>query len=104
MKRRIATLAALALVATPSIASADPPPHVLRHADAPLAATLPALGTDVAAPDQQASRPAPAPQAGADGFDWGDAGIGAIAGSALAAFAIAGAAGLRGRPAGRLAA
>ena len=56
-------------------------------------------GTDVAAPDQQTpiaavvTRPAPRPVAG-DGFDWGDAAIGAAGGLALltivAGFGVAG--------------
>ena len=33
-----------------------------------------------------------------DDFDWADAGVGALAGTALAAFAMAGAVGLRRRP------
>jgi hypothetical protein len=115
VKRSIATLF-VALVAFPSAASAVPPDYVARHwappplvtpEPIPLAAHLPAKGTDVAAPDQQASKPGPAPvfaSGPADsGFDWADAGVGAIAGTALAAFAIAGAVGLRRRPAPRLA-
>ena len=127
MKRRIAALTA-ALVTFPAVAFADPPESVTGHwappplvvpdsADVP--SHLPALGTDVAAPDQQASKPAPsltvsakgtdvaAADAGVqpgltvstgDDFDWADAGVGALAGTALAAFAIAGAVGLRRRP------
>jgi hypothetical protein len=44
------------------------------------------LGTDVAAPDQQASRlPAsvPVPPSAGHGFDWGSAGIGAASGISL---------------------
>ena len=154
MKRRIAALTA-ALVAFPAVAFADPPESVTGHwappplvvpdsADVP--SHLPALGTDVAAPDQQASKPAPSLTVSAKGtdvaaadqqasksapsltvsakgtdvaaadqqasksapvaltvstgddFDWADAGVGALAGTALAAFAIAGAVGLRRRP------
>jgi len=131
MKRRIAALTA-ALVAFPAVAFADPPESVTGHwAPPPLVVPdsgsvpshLPALGTDVAAPDQQASKPAPALTVSAKGtdvaaadqqaskpgpvaltvstgddFDWSDAGVGALAGTALAAFAIAGAVGLRRRP------
>ena len=122
MKRCLAALA-VAFVAFPSVASAVPPDYIIKYsesADAP-ASHLPALGTDVAAadqqasapaapvsakgtdvaaPDQQASKPAPAPesQPAGDDFDWADAGVGALAGTALAAFAIAGAVGLRRRP------
>ena len=68
MKRRIAALTA-ALVTFPAVAFADPPESVTGHWRAaparPLptardaASHLPALGTDVAASDQQASKPAP---------------------------------------------
>ena len=104
MKRCIASLF-VALVAFPSAAFAIPPEHVRRHWEPPplvrsdsavRPSHLPALGTDVAAPDQQASKPAPAPVSSSDsGPDWADAGV--IAGAALAAFAIAGAVGLRRR-------
>ena len=110
MKRCIATLF-VALVAFPSAAAAVPPDYIRRHWEPPPlvhpesagpASHLPALGTDVAAPDQQASNPAPAPvSASSDsGLDLTDAG--AIAGAALAAFAIAGAVGLRRRRAAPL--
>ena len=131
MKRRIAALTA-ALVAFPAVAFADPPESVTGHwAPPPLVVSdsadvpshLPARGTDVAAPDQQASKPAPSLTVSAKGtdvaaadqqasksapvaltvstgddFDWADAGVGALAGTALAAFAIAGAVGVRRRP------
>ena len=123
MKRRIAALTA-ALVTFPAVAFAEPPESVTGHwAPPPLvvsdsadvASHLPALGTDVAASDQRASspprltcppghpsRPRPATSkpcpADRDDFDWGDAGVGALAGTALAAFAMAGAVGLRRRP------
>ncbi len=111
MKRCIATLF-VALVAIPSAASAMPPEHVRRHWEPPPlvhpesagpASHLPALGTDVAAPDQRASKPAPAPVSTSSdsGLDWGDAGL--IGGAALAAFAIAGAVGVRRRRAAPLA-
>ncbi len=76
-----------------------PPPLVLSDS-ADVASHLPALGTDVAASDQQASKPAPVALASSAGdeFDWADAGVGALAGTALAAFAMAGAVGLRRRP------
>ena len=111
MKRCIATLF-VALVAFPSAAFAIPPeqdrgypepPPLVRPGSAGLASHLPALGTDVAAPDQQASKPAPAPVSTSSdsGLDLADAGV--IAGAALAAFAIAGAVGLRRRRAAPLA-
>jgi len=127
MKRCIAALV-VAFVAFPSIASAVPPDYIIKYSESadappshlpakgtdvaavdqqasPPADPVSAKGTDVAAPDQQASKPAPAPAADpvADGFDWGDAAVGALAGTALAAFAIAGAVGLRRRPATRIA-
>ena len=97
-----------------------PPPLVVPDSGY-VPSHLPALGTDVAAPDQQASKPAPSLTVSAKGtdvaaadqqaskpvaltvstgddFDWSDAGVGALAGTALAAFAIAGAVGLRRRP------
>jgi MYXO-CTERM domain-containing protein len=107
VKRCIATLF-LALVAVPATASALPPESVHRHWAAPplvqrddagLPSYLPARGTDVAAWDQQASKPAPGPvpvtSSSDSGLDWADAGV--IGGAALAAFAIAGAVGLRRR-------
>ena len=106
MKRRIAALTA-ALVAFPAVAFADPPESVTGHwAPPPLVVPdsgyvpshLPALGTDVAAPDQQASKPVALTVSTGDDFDWAAAGVGALAGTALAAFAIAGAVGLRRRP------
>ena len=56
---------------------------------------LPAPGTDVAAPDQQESQAGPSPvsERGDDGLEWSDAAIGALAGTALAGLAIAGAVG-----------
>ena len=89
MKRLIAVVA-LAIFAFPSGAVAmridaprqdsPPAPRVAPH--------LPALGTDVAAPDQQSPvvSSAPVPVAGGSEFDWGDAGIGA--GGALAVLAL----------------
>ena len=114
MKRCIATLF-VALVAFPSAASAMPPENVHRHWSPPplvqpgtdeatyLPSQLPAKGTDVAAPDQQASKPgrAPVTTSSDGGFDAGDAGV--LAGAALAAFAIAGAVGIRRRRATPLA-
>jgi len=102
VKRFIAALF-VALIAFPSAALAvqdnlEPPPLVRPDGPA-LESHLPAQGTDVAAPDQQASPPASAlitePSEG--GFDWADAGIGAAGATALLGFAIAGAAGLRRR-------
>jgi hypothetical protein len=95
----------VALVAFPSVAFAMPPekagPPLVQPDDA-VPSHLPAQGTDVAAPDQQASKPGPAPvSSSADsGLDATDAGV--IAGAALAAFAIAGAVGLRRRRAAPL--
>jgi hypothetical protein len=86
MKVPIAALAvALAL---PAAASAADTPYPAPEGPVPVtgATRLPALGTDVAAPDQQAPnfpsqvtvyRPqSPTPRA-AGGFDWADAGVGA---------------------------
>lgn len=96
----------IALVAFPSAARSDPPDSVRHHwapvarADSPsIPSHLPARGTDVAAPDQQASQAGPSPVSdpGDDGLEWSDAGIGALAGTALAGLAIAGAVGLRRR-------
>jgi hypothetical protein len=104
----IATLL-VALVALPATASAMPPDHIRRHwappplvqpDDADIPSRLPALGTDVAAPDQRASTPAPPPVSSDSGIDWADAGT--IAGAALAAFAMAGAVGVRRRRAAPL--
>jgi len=101
----------IALVALPSAARSAPPEHIRHHwapvarADAPsVPSHLPARGTDVAAPDQQASQAGPSlvSDPGDDGFGWSDAGIGALAGTALAGLAIAGAVGLRRRGAAPL--
>ena len=53
---------------------------------------LDATGTDVAAPDQQASTGAvaPAPASVTDGFDWADAGIGAAGAASLLGVSLAG--------------
>lgn len=114
MKRCLAALF-IALVAFPSAARSDPPDNVRHHwapvarPDAPyippyVPSHIPARGTDVAAPDQQASQPGPSlvSDRGDDGFEWSDAGIGALAGTALAGFAVAGAVGLRRRSAAPL--
>jgi hypothetical protein len=108
VKRCIATLF-VALVAFPSAAFAIPPEPVRRHVEPPalvepengVASHLPARGTDVAAPDQQASKPAPVSTSADSGVDLTDAGL--ITGAALAAFAIAGAVGIRRRRAAPLA-
>jgi hypothetical protein len=74
----------------------------------PILPALHAKGTDVAAPDQQASTRSTAPvidytppaiDSAADdgGFDWADAGIGAAATAALVAMSLAGAVTLRRR-------
>jgi hypothetical protein len=111
VKRHTVALA-VALMAFPATASAAPdlhgsdqvpssslgvPPH-LATPDRPTAADvpqyLPAEGTDVAAPDQQASKPAPAAAVESDPssgeFDWGDAGIGAATAVALMGVSLAG--------------
>jgi hypothetical protein len=93
VRRRRRCLAALlvALVASPSAAFAAPDevtrtwpayPSPLTRADDALSSRLPVLGTDVAAPDQQATAsPVPslvAEQPRADsGFEWQDAALGA---------------------------
>ena len=109
MKRCITTLF-VALVAFPSAALALPPEEIYRGDESPpvvhpesagLASRLPAVGTDVAAPDQQASKPAPVSESANSGLDWADAGL--MSGAALAAFAIAGAVGVRRRRAAPLA-
>lgn len=108
MKRLIIALAVAATFAFPTAAFAKAP-HFDRHAPAgpPVetevtpAERLPAIGTDVAAPDQQSpmSDSAPAPASSGSGFDWSDAGLGAGAAICLAAAAAAGATALRRRPA-----
>jgi hypothetical protein len=120
VKRLIATLS-LALFAFPAAALGAPdsppssgsplisrvPPQVLDHwaQDQPVRRALPAYpravllapaqarGTDVAAPDQQASAdaPSPAPTSAASDFDWADAGIGAAVAAGTLALALAGA-------------
>jgi hypothetical protein len=106
----------IAFVAVPSAALAMPPENVRRHWSPPpsvqpgtdegtyLPSQLPAKGTDVAALDQQAPvfSSTPASEPADSGFDWSDAGVGALAGTTLAAFAIAGAVGLRRRRAAPL--
>ena len=104
MKRRIAPLV-LALLAFPAGAVAAP--SDLRAPDQRtepvVAPRLPAVGTDVAAPDQQASTraavpvQAPAPAPAADGFDWADASIGSAGATALIAIAVSGGIALRRR-------
>jgi hypothetical protein len=86
MKVPITALAvALAL---PTAASAADTPYLAPEGPVPVtgAARLPALGTDVAAPDQQAPkfpsrvtvyRPQPSTAQATGGFDWADAGVGA---------------------------
>ena len=97
MKRHIAPVV-LALLAFPAGAVAAP--YDLRAPDqrteSDLSPRLEATGTDVAAPDQQASAPSavpvpvPAPASAADGFDWGDAGIGSAGAAAVIALALSG--------------
>jgi hypothetical protein len=110
--RRFITALALALVAFPATALAVPDePHgsgspltsrvaaIAPDQRAPDQRTpdavpprLAATGTDVSAPDQQASAPAPssAPTSAASEFDWADAGIGAAIATGLLAIALAG--------------
>jgi hypothetical protein len=126
VKRCIAALA-VALLAFPVTASAvtdlresqqvpssslGVPPHLATH-DRPTAADVPqfhpaqaaeavqARGTDVAAPDQQASKPAPAPvteaEPGSGDFDWADAGIGAATAASLLGISLAGGIAIRRR-------
>jgi hypothetical protein len=120
LKRFIATLS-LALFAFPAatLAASDAqsssgsplssgvPPQVANHwaQDQQVPRALPAYpravlvappqarGTDVAAPDQQASTdaPSPAPTSAASDFDWADAGIGAAIAAGTLALALAGA-------------
>jgi hypothetical protein len=104
MKSRITALA-LAVLAFPASALADPArearsgatPHTQLLGPAsysPLQSRLPTLGTDVAAPDQQASIGAAAPVVAVDdagGLDWSDAGIGAAGVLGLLTVALAGA-------------
>jgi hypothetical protein len=110
VRRRIAALA-LALLAFP--ASALAAPQDLRHSApssslgvAPDVASrsvvpshLPAIGTDVAAPDQQSSpRGVIVPtESASSGFDWADAGIGAAGAVSLLGIAFAGALAFRRR-------
>jgi hypothetical protein len=122
VKRSIAALA-VALVAFPATASAASnasgseqlpssslgiPPHVANGQptlnDVPQ--YLPAVGTDVAAGDQQASSPgAPAPVSAtasdSSEFDWSDAGIGAATAVSLMGISLAGGMVLRRRQDGR---
>jgi hypothetical protein len=115
LKRFIAILS-LALAGFPAAALAAPdarasagsplpsrvPPQVADHwADELNLRDLPAYpraipqappqarGTDVAAPDQQASThaPSPAPTSAASDFDWADAGIGAAVAAGMLALA-----------------
>jgi hypothetical protein len=107
LKRRLVP-ALVALVAFPAAAQAAPGTATPQWAVSPLsraddgfATRLPALGTDVAAPDQRASgyapltAPAQDPEPAASSFDWVDTAVGAVA--CLAAFAIAAALGHRRR-------
>jgi hypothetical protein len=110
--RRFITAMALAVIAFPATALAMPDEqhgsgspltsrvhHIAPDQRAPDQQTtravpprLPAIGTDVAAPDQQASAPddSPAPPSAVSEFDWSDAGIGAGVATGLLAIALAG--------------
>jgi hypothetical protein len=104
VKRCIAALV-LTLLAFPGAALAVPDdlraPDQRSPRDVP--SHLPATGTDVAAPDQQASTgagslaPASTPASAGDGFDWTDAGIGAAGAASLLGISLAGVVALRGR-------
>jgi hypothetical protein len=129
VKRRIAAVA-VALMAFPAAASAAPdlrgsgdvpssslgvPPHLavpdrpspehvpqyLPDQGSTSPKHLPAQGTDVAAPDQQASKRGPVPAFESDpasgDFDWGDAGICAATALALMGVSLAGGMTLRRR-------
>jgi hypothetical protein len=114
-KRRIAALA-LALLAFPATALAAPqdlrheapssslgiPPELASRPAVPshlVGRHLPAVGTDVAAPDQQSSPPGVSipTESASSGFDWTDAGIGAAGTMSLLGIALAGAVVLRRR-------
>jgi hypothetical protein len=92
VKAVIAVLAVVLAIPAGALARTDPGQPIALGTDvaAPdqqspitLPPRVPAVGTDVAAPDQQApvvaAAPAPSPVAHADsGFDWSDAGMGAL--------------------------
>jgi hypothetical protein len=82
------TAAVVVALAVPTAASAADSPNPAPEGPIPVtgATRLPALGTDVAAPDQQAPnfpsqvtvyRPQSSTAEATGGFDWADAGIGA---------------------------
>lgn len=94
MKRLVVALALVGL-AFPAGSIAAPDERVRPPRVAPVVAPhLPAIGTDVASPDQQSpvAPAAPAPASGGSDFDWSDAGLGA--GGAIALVAVSLAAGL----------
>jgi hypothetical protein len=118
VKRRIAALA-LALLAFPATALAMPQDPVRSDQGAPSSSLgvppdlapnvqshLPTKGTDVAAPDQQASKSvAPATESasssGTSDFDWADAAVGAAVTAGLLGASFAGAVALRRRQRGQ---
>jgi hypothetical protein len=95
------TLAVFGFPATALAMPVEPPgpgsPITSRVPDVP--PRLPAIGTDVAAPDQQSSprSPSPAPTSGASDFDWTDAGLGAAVATSLLALSLVGGITLRRR-------
>lgn len=76
-------------------------PSLGAGVDTAVRAHLPAAGTDVAASDQQASKPGPvlvsAPAPESSDFDWGDAGIGAATAASLLGISLVGGIALRRR-------
>jgi hypothetical protein len=98
VKAVIAVIAVVLAIPASALADPNPAPPSARGTDvaAPdqqspitLPPNVPAAGTDVAAPDQQApaaaAAPAPAPVVHAEsGFDWSDAGVGALTGVLIA--------------------
>jgi hypothetical protein len=90
VKAAIAVLAAVLAIPAGALADPSPAPPSARGTDvaapdqqSPIVVPghLTTHGTDVAAPDQQAPAVAPAPSAVAQadsGFDWSDAGVGAL--------------------------
>ena len=89
----LAVAVALVALAFPAGSVAAPDERVRPPAVAPaIPPHLKAIGTDVAAPDQQSPIVPAQPESVSSGFDWSDAGIGA--GSAAVVLAASLAAGL----------
>jgi hypothetical protein len=101
VKAAIAVLAVVLAIPAGALANPEPAPPSARGTDvaAPdqqspitLPPNVPAIGTDVAAPDQQAPIVASAPVSVApadSGFDWSDAGMGALIAAFAASFGAA---------------